>query len=50
MSKMKFKIKLESDLENLDFTVNGIKNKNKITYKEINVFVTLLISDNEKSM
>ncbi len=50
MSKMKFKIKLESDLENLDFTVNGIKNKNKITYKEINVFVTLLISENKITM
>lgn len=50
MSKMKFKIKLESSDENLDFEVNGIKNKNKINYKEFDVSVTLLINENKVTM
>lgn len=50
MSKVNLKIKLKSEEENLDFSVLGIREKNKITYKENNIMVTLLIEESKITM
>lgn len=47
MPKINLKVKLDSSEEKLDFKVKGIKDKNKIVYKENDITVTLLISDNK---
>ena len=50
MGKIKFKAKLNSDLENLDISGIAIYNRNKITYKENEINVTILIFDNKIEM
>lgn len=50
MAKINIKVKLISDEENLDYEILGIKNKNKITYKENDITVTLLILNNKIEM
>ena len=50
MGKINLKAKLISDEENLNIEVPGIKNNNKIVYKENNITVTILIFNNKIEM
>ena len=50
MGKINLKASLISDEENLNVEVSGIKNNNKIIYKENNVTVTILILNNKIEM
>lgn len=50
MGKINLKLKLTSLDEKLNLNLVGLKNKNKITYKENNVNVTILIFDNKIEM
>lgn len=47
MGKINLKAHLISDEENLNIEVSGIRNKNKIIYKENNITVTILIMNNK---
>ena len=50
MAKFKISSNLLSDEGNLVINTNGIKNKNKIIYKENEISVTILIFDNKIEM
>ena len=50
MGKINLKSNLISDEENLNIEVSGIKNNNKIIYKENNITVTILIFNNKIEM
>jgi len=50
MRKINLKASLISEEENLNIETSGIKTKNKITYKENNIIVTILISNNRIEM
>lgn len=50
MGKISLKASLISDEENLDIKTIGIKSNNKITYKENNITVTILIFNNKIEM
>lgn len=50
MGKINLKASLISEEENLDIETTGIKNKNKIVYKENNITVTILILNNKIEM
>lgn len=50
MGKIYLKAKLISDEENLNIEVSGIKNNNKIIYKENDINVTILLFDNRIEM
>ena len=50
MGKINLKANLISDEENLNIEVSGIKNNNKIIYKENNITVTILILNNKIEM
>lgn len=50
MSKINLRLKLKSEEENLDLNIKGIKNNNKVIYKENNVNVTLIINKNTIEM
>lgn len=50
MGKIKLKVSLTSEEENLNIEVTGIKTNNKIVYKENSVTVTILIKNNRIEM
>ena len=50
MGKINLKANLNSEDENINIDVSGIKTKNKIIYKENNVTVTILILNNRIEM
>lgn len=50
MGKINLSMKLISDEENLNIGVFGIKNNNKIIYKENDITVTILIFNNRIEM
>ena len=47
MSKINLEAKLVSDFDNIDIKTTGIKNKNKIIYKENDVSVTIYTDSNK---
>ena len=50
MGKINLKANLISDLENMIIETSGIKTNNKIVYKENNITVSILISNNKIEM
>lgn len=50
MGKIKLKANLISEEENLNIETTGIKNKNKIIYKENNISVTIMLYNNKIEM
>ena len=50
MAKINLKASIISEDENITINTSGIRNKNKIIYKENNITVTLLILDNRIEM
>lgn len=50
MGKINLKAKLISDEEKIDIEITGIRNQNKIVYKENDLTVTILIFDNKIEM
>lgn len=50
MAKVNLKINLISEEQTLDFKTTGIRNDNKIVYKENDITVTILVLDNKIEM
>ena len=50
MGKIKLKMSIISDFDNLEIETTGIISKNKIIYKENDVVVTILMDDNKIEM